>query len=50
MSDDLPPLSEIQSRRTVLLYKKANWLTTEIEDNELNYLNKMLDEWKPETE
>lgn len=32
----------LQSRRTYLLYKKANWLTTEIEDAELDQINKRL--------
>jgi len=43
--DDLPPMAEIQSRRTYLLYKKAEYLTTPQEDDELDYLNKTLDEW-----
>ena len=39
---DKYPLYYLQSRRTHLLYKKANWLTTELEDAELDQLNKEL--------
>ena len=30
----------LQSRRTYLLYKKANWLTSQMEDSELDQINK----------
>lgn len=39
-------LSDIQARRTHLLYKKADYLTTPQEDNELEQLNKLLTEYE----
>jgi len=41
MIKDLPYL---QSRRTHLMYKKANWLTTRLEDLELDQVNKKINE------
>ena len=43
--DELPPLSTVQARRTELIYKKAEYLTTPQEDDELDYLNKTLEDW-----
>ena len=38
----------LQSRRTYLLYKKAEYLTTRTEDSELEQINKKLNESKRE--
>ncbi len=45
MENDELTLSELQSRRTFLLYKKAEWLTTPEEDAEYENICKLLENY-----